>query len=62
MKAYSQPSLIEFGAAEELIQGCGGWGTENWTLDDSDRKYVLVTTSTRTSCICTTIKGDRCTP
>ncbi|APH66279.1 hypothetical protein P9D60_18830 [Bacillus spizizenii] len=62
MKTYSQPSLIEFGTAEELIQGCGGWGVENWSMDDSDSKYVWMTTGGRKLCICTSLSGTKCTP
>ncbi|MCU5518413.1 hypothetical protein OCF62_28390 [Bacillus wiedmannii] len=38
MKKYMSPTIIEFGKAVDSIQGCGGWGSEGWTLDDSHKK------------------------
>ncbi|MCG0050201.1 MULTISPECIES: hypothetical protein [Priestia] len=60
MKTYTRPSIIEFGDALTTIQGCGGVGIEGWKLDDSDRKYRLVSTSTGKHCICTTMNGSKC--
>jgi hypothetical protein len=61
MKIYTRPSIVEFGKATDLIQGCGGWGTEGWTFDDSDSRYRWLYT-TRWVCICTSLSGDSCTP
>ncbi|MFE0565777.1 hypothetical protein [Priestia megaterium] len=61
MKKFSFPTVVEFGNASNLIQGCGGWGTENLTLDDSDSRYKWIYT-TRWVCICTSLKGNGCTP
>lgn len=60
MKTYTRPSVIEFGNALTTIRGCGGWGTEGFKLDDSDRQYRVVSTSTGKHCICTTLKGTKC--
>jgi hypothetical protein len=29
MNLYAKPSLVEYGHAEDLIKGCGGWGCES---------------------------------
>jgi hypothetical protein len=61
MKKYLRPSVVEFGNASELIQGCGGWGLEGVTLDDSDRDYTwLYTSAGGWVCVCTSVKGNDC--
>ncbi|MFP3668860.1 hypothetical protein SB717_27355 [Priestia sp. SIMBA_032] len=62
MKTYTRPSIIEFGDALTTIQGCGGWGTEGFTFDDSDSKYKYITTSGRKLCVCTSLSGTSCKP
>ncbi|MCU5718701.1 hypothetical protein OCB69_27000 [Bacillus cereus] len=64
MKTYMSPTIIEFGKAVDTIQGCGGWGSEGWTLDDSDRQYRLVTNKdgSKKHCICTTMRSETCEP
>ncbi|GCD84093.1 hypothetical protein PTHTG4_31580 [Parageobacillus thermoglucosidasius] len=59
MKIYTRPSIVEFGKATDLIQGCGGWGVEGLTFDDSDRQLRWIYTD-KWYCICTTLRGDRC--
>ena len=59
MKNYTSPSVVEFGKASEVVQGCGGWGLEGWTADDSDRQNRWVYTD-GWYCICTTLNGSKC--
>lgn len=60
MKKYACPTVVEFGEASKLIQGCGGWGAEGWSLDDADSDWRWVyNTRTGWECICSSI-GSVC--
>ncbi|MDM5230068.1 hypothetical protein [Lysinibacillus pakistanensis] len=62
MTKYTEPTLVEYGQATNLIQGCGGWGLEGLGFNDSDRQYRYVSTDkVENVCICTTLAGNgRC--
>lgn len=59
MKKFSFPTVVMFGEAIDLIQGCDGWGVEGLSLDDSDRQLRWLYTD-KWHCICTTLRGNRC--
>jgi hypothetical protein len=60
MKKYLRPSVVEFGNVSELIQGCGGWGLEGVSFDDSDSEYKWVWNGKIWQCLCTSLTGTDC--
>lgn len=60
MKTYASPTVVEFGKVSELIQGCGGLGTEGWGFYDSDSRYRWLYSSNGWQCVCTTVASERC--
>lgn len=60
MKKYVSPSLVEYGHAGELIQGCGGWGLEGFSLNDADAVYIWDWVNGKRVCVCRQWKGEMC--
>ncbi|MCU5518411.1 hypothetical protein OCF62_28395 [Bacillus wiedmannii] len=64
MKKYMSPTIIEFGKAIDSIQGCGGWGSEAWTFDDSRSQFRWIQLKgqggDRSVCVCTSISSEEC--
>lgn len=60
MKNYVRPSVVNFGEAVDLIQGCGGWGTEGITFNSASYNHVFLWNGSSWYCACTNISGQTC--